>query len=177
MPAAISVQRTLDPRLNLKNLTNALREVPDWEMLGCKLGIKEYKIKEIANDRSHRNPHLCKKDLLDHWMKSDVEASWEQMAAALDDMDEKTAASGIRAVYCSRGVTMTVITDSQNIIIGDLPKDILFAACSTTLFPSLSCAIKDVSLFPFRHMSVYSQFTAKATKCWNTHRQNCCVSQ
>ena len=115
MPAAIPEQRPCDPRLNLKNLTNALREIPDWEMLGCKLGIKEYKIREIAADRSHRNPHLCKKDLLDHWLRSNVEASWEQVAAALDDMDENATACGIRTAYCCPGMTNTISEQAINL--------------------------------------------------------------
>ena len=83
---------------------NALNKVPNWEMLGCKLDVKEYKIKEIAVGRNYREPSLCKMDLLYYWLRNDVEASWERVAEALDDMDEKAVASEIRAAYCHSGI-------------------------------------------------------------------------
>ena len=89
--------------LNMKNLTNALVDVSDWETLGIQLGVKKSKVKEIGIDRNYRSPHLSKIDVLDFWLRNDLVASWEKLAIALDAMDEREAARVVRTTYCSSG--------------------------------------------------------------------------
>ena len=103
---ALSVETTEDRRqLNVNNLIKALNEVfSDWETLGIRLDVKWTKIREIAKSRSHREPHLCLADLMDFWLGSDVDASWERVAMALEEMDKQDLARRIRSVYCSAGI-------------------------------------------------------------------------
>lgn len=86
--------------LSMKNLMAALNDVPEWEELGIELGIEWFKMKEIKKNRNHCEPRLCKADLLDHWLENDLQASWERLASALDNMGKKVVAQRIRATYC-----------------------------------------------------------------------------
>ena len=89
----------------MKNLIKVLNEVcSDWETLGVKLDVKWSKIKEIAKSRSHREPHLCLADLMDFWLGNDVDASWERVATALEEMGKVDLARGIRRAHCSSGI-------------------------------------------------------------------------
>lgn len=68
----------------------------DWERLGLELGIKYPKIKEIKRSHRPEELYLCMADLLQHWMGSDTDASWEKMAITLDEMDKRDIAMKIR---------------------------------------------------------------------------------
>lgn len=70
-------------------------------MFGLKLDIKWSKIKEIARNRYHKHPHLCMADLLDFWLGHDLEASWERVTTALEDMNMTRLAVEVREAYCS----------------------------------------------------------------------------
>lgn len=85
----------------MKNLTIALKDVVDWETLGLYLDVEMSTIETIARDRNHRDPHLCKMDLLNHWLRNDPDPSWEKVAAALDEMERQGVAEKIRRTYCS----------------------------------------------------------------------------
>lgn len=89
-----------DVELNVRNLTRALQDVTDWETLGVQLGVNPSKIGEIARNHHYRDLHLCKMDLLVHWLQSDGAVSWERMASALDDMNVHNVAENIRMTYC-----------------------------------------------------------------------------
>ena len=100
--AADSVGAKLqETKPTLRDLTGALKEVADWETLGVRLGVSASKSDEIARNRSYRDPHLCKKDLLNHWLENDADPTWEKVAIALEEMDMRNAARKIRTAYCS----------------------------------------------------------------------------
>jgi len=63
-----------------------LKEVSEWESLGAFLGVKKYKLNDIQVERRGKLS-LCKMDLFDQWLRSDVNASWEMVARALESMD------------------------------------------------------------------------------------------
>lgn len=83
----------------MRNLSSALKDVPDWETLGIRLGVSTARIKEISISRN-REPCLCKMDLLDYWLTTDPDVSWERVATALDEMDVHKIAKDIRITYC-----------------------------------------------------------------------------
>lgn len=99
---SVGEERQGELGLNMMNLTNVLKEVTDWETLGIRLGVEKAKIDEIAQ-RRNQDPHLCKVDLLAHWLNTDLSASWEKLAKALDEMDLQRVGQKIRASYCSSG--------------------------------------------------------------------------
>ena len=91
--------RPQDGELSVRNVTGALREVSDWEALGVRLGVGVAKMREIGRSRNYRDPHLCLADLVAHWLGSDVEASWERVASALEEMGWQVEARDIRTAH------------------------------------------------------------------------------
>lgn len=87
-------ERSHAANLNVKNLLNALKDVPNWQLLGIQLGMSPAQIHQISSP----NPMM---DLLDLWLNFDSEPSWEKVATALDEMDKKKIAREIRTAYCS----------------------------------------------------------------------------
>ena len=79
----------------MRNLTNQLVEVVRWYELGVALGIPAYKLDSI--NQNHRGDvSRCKMGMLDIWLRSDLEASWEKLAKALVTQDSDTVADKIR---------------------------------------------------------------------------------
>lgn len=82
--------------LKLKNLTNALNKVNDYEGLGVELDIGYHKLQDLFKGRS---PPECKRAMLQCWLDSDTEASWEKLYSALKNMDLKGVAEEVRKEY------------------------------------------------------------------------------
>ena len=85
-------------------MSNILVEVDKWETLGINLGLKKYKLKEI--DRSKLGDiALCRLDLIDLWLRSDIYASWEKLIEALTKMDDySTTIERIRTEFLQGGI-------------------------------------------------------------------------
>ena len=98
-------QQAQNTELNVKTLRKALLMVSDWEMLGVRLGINAAKIEEIANSHDPTHTLLCKRDLLEYWIRSDLDVTWERVATALDEMGMKNDARELRTTYCTSGMT------------------------------------------------------------------------
>ncbi len=82
----------------MKNLTSALVDVVDWKILGVNLGVKHFRLAEI--ERNHMgNSAYCKLSMLDAWQRSDLEASWEKLAGALEEMGEDKIAERVLEQY------------------------------------------------------------------------------
>lgn len=69
----------------MKNLLNVLVELVRWEDLGAHLGLKHYKLTEIERNK-RGDVGQCKLALVDMWLRTDVNASWEKLVQALRDM-------------------------------------------------------------------------------------------
>ena len=82
----------------MRNIVLALREVTNWRSVGVALEIKPYKLEEIRLNRMN-DVQQCKFSLIDHWLRTDLEASWRKLASALDEAGEHTSANRIRAKY------------------------------------------------------------------------------
>ena len=67
--------------LSLKNLTNALCDVDDWEDLGIQLDIKYHELKKIASE--HQGTEKRKRAMLQFWLDHETEASWDKVIFAL----------------------------------------------------------------------------------------------
>ena len=82
----------------MRNITNELVDVIDWELVGVELGISATKLHEIRANRMNNGP-LCKISMADTWLRSDVNASWEKLADALDETNNSIQAEAIRNKY------------------------------------------------------------------------------
>lgn len=68
--------------LDMRNLTNQLVEVVRWYELGVALGIPAHKLD--STDQNYRgDSNRCKMGMLDIWLRTDLNASWEKLADAL----------------------------------------------------------------------------------------------
>jgi hypothetical protein len=79
----------------VRNITNELVDVMEWEPVGVVLGISATKLHEIRANRMNNGP-LCKISMADTWLRSDVNASWEKLADALDATNNSIQADAIR---------------------------------------------------------------------------------
>ena len=83
--------------LNERNILNVLHEAKfsdeDWFKLGGML------VKNNANLRAVRSRHCdagnCMIDMVDRWLRSDLNASWESLARALDNVVGGEKAAGM----------------------------------------------------------------------------------
>ena len=94
----------------MRNLTNQLIEVVKWYPLGVALGIPAYKLDAIEQNQ-RGDVGRCKMGMLDVWLRSDLEASWEKLARALED-DYVAVAARIRKKYLgsSQGTLSDVLS-------------------------------------------------------------------
>ena len=89
-------------QLTMRNIVRAIREVLNWSNIGTSLGVMPYKLEEIRINR-RGDVQECKFSLIDHWLRTDVDASWEKLASALDEANEIICAGHIRRQYLGGG--------------------------------------------------------------------------
>ena len=83
--------------LSLKNLTNALKKVDDWQGLGIQLKIDYHELQKF--DREHPRIEERKRAMLQYWLDSDTTACWEVLISALNNMSLKHIAKEIEKEY------------------------------------------------------------------------------
>ena len=83
--------------LSLKNLTNALSKVDDWEGLGIQLDIEYHELQKIFKDWSTTEER--KRAMLQFWLEGNMKPSWEALIAALDKLNLKLIAEEIKREY------------------------------------------------------------------------------
>ena len=80
-----------DPTLTVENVTKVMGEVENWWAIGTSLHVLHFKLKEIKyqfcamKDKSHA--------LGEYWIKTDPDASWENLASQLYMNGEGRAAT------------------------------------------------------------------------------------
>ena len=82
----------------MRNITNELVDVAEWESVGIALGVSSTKLHEIRANRMNNGP-LCKISMADTWLRSDVNASWEKLADALKKTGNDTQAEQVYQEY------------------------------------------------------------------------------
>ena len=80
--------------LSLKNLTNALNKVDDWEGLGIQLDIEYNELQKIFKDRSSTEER--KRAMLQFWLNNDPKPSWQTLCYSLEKMGLKRIAEEIK---------------------------------------------------------------------------------
>ena len=91
----LSVHQTMDS-LSLKNLTNALSEVDGWQALGVQLDINYHKLKEFGSLPTIEERKLA---MLQFWLDTDLQASWEKLLCGLKKMGLNRIVQDIQRGY------------------------------------------------------------------------------
>lgn len=114
--------------LSLKNLTNALHKVVDWQTLGVQLDIDYHELQKFANE--HRRIEEQKQAMLQFWLEKDLRASWETLLSALCKLDLNRIAKEIEREYQVPSNTQSedgpplmppANTQSENVTLVDSP--------------------------------------------------------
>ena len=79
-----------------------MAEVTDWVSVGIELGVPVSKLNEISQQSStEREKSLA---LVDYWVNTDPDASWEKLARALYQQGEEKAAAVMKQ-YSQQGMS------------------------------------------------------------------------
>ena len=114
--------------LSLKNLTNALHKVVDWQRLGIQLDIAYHELQKFANE--HQTIEKQKQAMLQFWLEKDLKASWKKLLCALGKLDLNCVAKEIEQEYKVPSSTQsedhpllvpTATTQSENVSLVDSP--------------------------------------------------------
>ena len=89
------MHQTMD-LLSLKNLTNALSEVDGWQALGVQLDINYHKLKEFGSLPTIEERKLA---MLQFWLDTDLQASWEKLLCGLKKMGLNRIVQDIQREY------------------------------------------------------------------------------
>lgn len=82
-------------------VTLAIKAVVNWQGLGLHLGLKPELLEFIAQNYA---PELQKQMMVIKWLQSDVEATWEKLAGALEKIDMDKVAASIRERFMATTV-------------------------------------------------------------------------
>ena len=84
----------------LQLLLEALKDFDDWFVFGAFLGVPVKQLRKIES--SHlRGDFLdrCKIDMLQYWLDNNVNASWKDVARALEQIDQLVLATAVKHKY------------------------------------------------------------------------------
>ena len=95
----------------LKELTNALKSVSDWHLLGVNLDFSGSELATIERDNRGDNTR-CKTVMLYRWLEITTCPSWEAVVQALRLMDADAVADTIQRKY----VTFTDTTEGTVLV-------------------------------------------------------------
>ena len=95
----------------LKELTNVLKSVLDWHLLGVKLDLTGTELATIERDYRGDNTR-CKTEMLSRWLQNTTCPCWEAVVQALRLMEANAAADTIQRKY----VTSTATTEGTALV-------------------------------------------------------------
>ena len=97
------------------DVTLAIKAVINWQGLGLYLGLKPELLEFIAQNYA---PELQKQMMVIKWLQSDVEATWEKLAGALEKIDMNTMAANIRERFI---MTVSTVAKCRSALESDNP--------------------------------------------------------
>ena len=59
----------------------------EWEDLGEKLQLPYHKLREIGVGLAYRGPSRQKSEMVDLWLRHDLNPTWEKLCIALEQMN------------------------------------------------------------------------------------------
>ena len=85
--------------LNVRLLVTKVQKIADWFMLGVHLGVPNEELNKIDQRFSvSHGVERCKAELFDLWLRQNPSARWDDVASALEQLNEKALASELRAL-------------------------------------------------------------------------------
>ena len=114
-----------------------LKSVPDWQTLGTKLGLPDYRIEEIRIDNNVFGVVCQRQTMINKWLQYDLVASWSKLADALEEMGINKVAKDIRDTYIHS--YRSKFTKSVHIT---LSSDAYMHACHLHSFPHTAQGLK-----------------------------------
>ena len=80
-------------------LCNELGSVSDWHTLGLNLGVKDHELDQIERSHPTEGCGRWKRETFSLWLRRKSNASWQDVAGALRQMEENTVAERIELKY------------------------------------------------------------------------------
>ena len=97
---------------DLKDVVIAVKDVAEWRDLGLQLGLPDATLASIA---MHPDIEGHRRTMLSKWLESDLEASWEKLADALDRIGKNVIAANIRRQFVSVPTRTQQLTEATNV--------------------------------------------------------------
>ena len=98
--------------LTVKNLCNDLANV-DWFMPGIEFGVQPNQLRALRASNPTGGAQQWQCDMFDFWLRNCLTASWEDVAKALQKMEENAVAESIRQKYITNN---TMVTGECNVV-------------------------------------------------------------
>ena len=92
------------PPLTVQQLLKQLHEVNDWYSLGVVLGVPVERLQEIQASNSQGGVWHWKINMFQFWLNSTLNASWEDVISALEEIDHVALAARLKEVTVARRV-------------------------------------------------------------------------
>ena len=83
-----------ESRLDAGKLSFELATVVDWYQLGLNLGLPKHELTKI--ERDYQGNDRRRLEMLDKWLRCTPNATWRDVASALEQMGENSVAESIR---------------------------------------------------------------------------------
>ena len=96
--------------LNLQLLVKKLQKIADWFMLGVHLGVPKEELNKIDQQFLSHGVERCKAELFDLWLRRNPSARWDDVASALERLNEVALASEIREFYQISDIALELST-------------------------------------------------------------------
>ena len=85
--------------LNVRLFLTRVQKIADWFMLGVYLGVPNEELNKIDQRFSvSHGVERCKAELFDLWLRRNPSARWDDVASALEQLNEVALASELRAL-------------------------------------------------------------------------------
>ena len=97
--------------LSVVLLLKELRQVTDWHMLGLYLEIPPQELDKIRQQFLSEGVERCKAAMFDLWLRRNPNASWDNVASALEQAGEAVLASDVRKRFLSSDSGSPLPTD------------------------------------------------------------------
>ena len=95
------------PRLTVNVLLKELKEVDDWYMLGTYLDVPVCELDKIQSTHTHEGVERCKLQMLRYWLNNSMNASWRDLAEALEHLKMLTLAEKLKSKYLCISTAIT----------------------------------------------------------------------
>ena len=98
------MSRIIGSHPTVRELLEAVKDVPEWHRLGTELNLPRGQLREIEVQYQIHGVGRQKSAMFDRWLARCADANWTMLAAALDRMGEEGAAAAVRSKYkCGGG--------------------------------------------------------------------------